>query len=155
MENDMDHVVIGASFDPEHIPVEGMTPTRATNESSGVDLRADIAESHTLEPGASTLFPTGLSLQLPNHLEGQVRPRSGLAFKHGITVLNSPGTIDSDYRGDIGVILINHSDTPYVVGPTERIAQLVIARVENAYFTYEFNMDETERGDGGFGHTGK
>lgn len=146
---------IPARFEPEHIPAtEGQRPQRATNESSGLDLRADVEHAEMIKPGNSTLIPTGLHLDLPDHLEAQVRPRSGLAYKHGVTVLNTPGTIDSDYRGNIGVILINHSDHPFPVHPGDRIAQIVICPVQKVGFKYESDLEETERADGGFGHTG-
>lgn len=144
---------IDARFDPEHITDE-RRPERATDGSSGLDLRADIANPERLGPGQSKLFPSGLHLALPSQLEGQVRPRSGLAYNHGVTVLNSPGTIDSDYRGDIGVILINHGGGPYVVKPAERIAQLVITNISLRSLRYEGDLSDTERGEGGFGSTG-
>jgi dUTP pyrophosphatase len=145
---------IDANFEPDHLPYK-YRPERATEDSSGVDLRADIERPTVIDPGESTLIPTGLHLELPSHLEAQVRPRSGLAYKSGITVLNSPGTIDSDYRGDIGVILINHSGDAYPVAVAERIAQLVIAPVVKTHLRYENSLSDTERGEGGFGHTGQ
>ena len=123
--------------------------------SAGMDVRANIDEAITLKPLERHLFPTGLKIALPVGYECQVRPRSGLALKHGITVLNTPGTIDADYRGDIGVILINLSDKDYTVEPGERIAQLVFAKHETAEFEKVEVLPETERGEGGFGHTGK
>lgn len=149
-----DPSAIDATFDPDHIPVDHR-PERGTEDSSGIDLRADIETAETLQPGTSSLIPSGLQIALPSHLEAQVRPRSGLAYKHGITVLNSPGTIDSDYRGDIGVILINHSDFPHPIRPGERIAQLVIQPVVKADLDYGDSLDDTERGEGGFGSTGR
>lgn len=129
-------------------------PAYATAQSAGMDLRANISESITLQPLERRLIPTGLYIALPEGYEAQVRPRSGLALKHGITVLNSPGTIDSDYRGELMVLLINLSQAPFTVNDGERIAQLVIARHEQAVLTAVEVLDETERGTGGYGHTG-
>ena len=129
-------------------------PAYATAQSAGMDLRANIPESITLQPLERRLIPTGLHIALPEGYEAQVRPRSGLALKHGITVLNSPGTIDSDYRGEMMVLLINLSQAPFTVNDGERIAQLVIARHEQAVLTAVEVLDETERGTGGYGHTG-
>ena len=129
-------------------------PAYATAQSAGMDLRANIPESTTLQPLERRLIPTGLHIALPEGYEAQVRPRSGLALKHGITVLNSPGTIDSDYRGELMVLLINLSQDPFTVNDGERIAQLVIARHEQAVLTAVEVLDETERGAGGYGHTG-
>lgn len=129
-------------------------PAYATAQSAGMDLRANIPESITLQPLERRLIPTGLHIALPEGYEAQVRPRSGLALKHGITVLNSPGTIDSDYRGELMVLLINLSQNPFTVNDGERIAQLVIARHEQAVLTAVKVLDETERGAGGYGHTG-
>lgn len=129
-------------------------PAYATAQSAGMDLRANILESFTLQPLERRLIPTGLYIALPEGYEAQVRPRSGLALKHGITVLNSPGTIDSDYRGELMVLLINLSQNPFTVNDGERIAQLVIARHEQAVLTAVEVLDETERGAGGYGHTG-
>lgn len=129
-------------------------PVYATAQSAGMDLRANIPESITLQPLERRLIPTGLHIALPEGYEAQVRPRSGLALKHGITVLNSPGTIDSDYRGELMVLLINLSQDPFTVNDGERIAQLVIARHEQAVLTAVEVLDETERGTGGYGHTG-
>jgi dUTP pyrophosphatase len=120
-----------------------------------MDLRANLDEPITLAPMERRLIPTGLHIALPVGYEAQVRPRSGLALKHGIGVLNSPGTIDADYRGEIGVILVNLSNVPFVVQDGERIAQMVIARHEVAEWQVVETLDETERGDGGFGHTGR
>ena len=130
-------------------------PAYATPQSAGVDLRANLDEPVTLIPMQRTLIPTGLRIALPAGVEAQVRPRSGLALKHGITVLNSPGTIDADYRGLIGVILVNLSQEPFVIQDGERIAQMVIARHEQAEWVETDTLDETERGEGGFGHSGK
>ena len=129
-------------------------PAYATEQSAGMDLRANIDESITLNPMERRIIPTGLYMALPPGYEAQVRPRSGLAFKHGITVLNSPGTIDADYRGEIGVLLINLSTEPFVITEGERIAQMVIARHEQGQFEEVDQLDQTERGEGGYGHTG-
>lgn len=129
-------------------------PAYATPQSAGMDLRANIEDPITLSPLERRIVPTGLYIALPEGYEAQVRPRSGLALKHGITVLNSPGTIDSDYRGEIGVLLINLSDTPFVINAGERIAQMVVARHEQAELIEVEELDDTERGAGGYGHTG-
>lgn len=130
-------------------------PQYATALSAGLDLRANLEEDITLQPMERRLVPTGLSIALPEGYEAQVRPRSGLALKHGITLLNTPGTIDADYRGEIGVIMVNLSDTPFNIADGDRIAQLVISRYEQAEWEAVEALDSTERGDGGFGHTGK
>ena len=130
-------------------------PQYATALSAGLDLRANLEEDITLQPMERRLVPTGLSIALPEGYEAPVRPRSGLALKHGITLLNTPGTIDADYRGEIGVIMVNLSDTPFNIADGDRIAQLVIARYEQAEWEAVEALDSTERGDGGFGHTGK
>lgn len=129
-------------------------PQYATSQSAGVDLRANLDNPIVIEPLARALVPTGLFIALPAGVEAQVRPRSGLAIKHGITVLNSPGTIDADYRGEICVILVNLSNEPFTVNDGERIAQMVIARHEQAEWQLTDSLDETERGAGGFGHSG-
>lgn len=129
-------------------------PAYATEQSAGMDLRADIEQPVTLKPLERRLIPTGLHIALPQGYEAQVRPRSGLALKHGITVLNTPGTIDADYRGEIGVVLVNLSDEDFVVNPGERVAQMVIAKYEQAVLQTVDTLDETERGEGGYGHTG-
>ena len=129
-------------------------PAYATEQSAGMDLRANISEPIVLRPLERRLIPTGLHIALPAGYEAQVRPRSGLALKKGITVLNSPGTIDADYRGEVGVLLINLSQDDFVVNDGERIAQMVIARHEKADFIEVEILDETERGEGGYGHTG-
>ncbi len=129
-------------------------PCYATPQSAGMDLRANLEEAVTLKPMQRALIPTGLFMALPAGYEAQVRPRSGLALKHGITVLNTPGTIDADYRGEIKVLLVNFSDADFVVNDGERIAQMVIAKHENADFIEVEELDETERGTGGYGHTG-
>lgn len=130
-------------------------PQYATTQSAGVDLRADIPSPIELKPLERKLIPTGLRIALPPGYEAQVRPRSGMALKHGIGVLNSPGTIDADYRGEIGVILVNLSDTSFMLQPGERIAQMIIARYEQAEWEETEELDSTERGEGGFGHTGR
>lgn len=129
-------------------------PTYATALSAGMDLLAAVAEPVTLEPGQRKLIPTGIAIALPAEFEAQIRPRSGLALKNGISLVNSPGTIDADYRGEIGVIVINHGDQPFTVERGTRIAQMVIARHERAVWTEVDNLDETARGAGGFGSTG-
>ncbi|WP_298109348.1 dUTP diphosphatase [uncultured Bacteroides sp.] len=130
-------------------------PAYATALSAGVDLRANLSEPLTLAPLQRCLVPTGLYIALPEGYEAQVRPRSGLALKKGITVLNSPGTIDADYRGEICIILVNLSSEPFVIEDGERVAQMVIARHEQAEWEEVEVLDETQRGAGGFGHTGK
>ena len=129
-------------------------PAYATEQSAGMDLRANLDEPIVLRPMQRAIVKTGLFMALPAGYEAQVRPRSGLALKHGITVLNSPGTIDADYRGEIGVLLINLSDRDFTVNDGERIAQMVIARHETAEFAIVDALAETERGAGGYGHTG-
>lgn len=129
-------------------------PEYATTQSAGMDLRANIDESIVLHPMERRLVPTGLFMALPVGYEAQIRPRSGLALKHGITVLNTPGTIDADYRGEIMVLLINFSQNDFVINDGERIAQMVIAKHENAEFIEVETLDDTERGIGGYGHTG-
>ena len=130
-------------------------PFYATEKSAGMDICAFIQDDIVLNPMERVLVPTGLYIQLPDGYEAQIRPRSGLALKKGITVLNSPGTIDADYRGEICIILVNLSAEPFVIEDGERIAQMVIARHEQAEWTEVQTLDETERGSGGFGHTGK
>ena len=130
-------------------------PQYATPLSAGLDLRANLDAPITLQPMERRLVPTGLRIALPEGYEAQVRPLSGLALKHGITLLNTPGTIDADYRGEIGVIMVNLSTEPFTIADGERIAQLVIARYEQAEWLETDALDETERGEGGFGHTGK
>lgn len=129
-------------------------PAYATSQSAGMDLRANIDAPITLHPMERRIIPTGLYIALPPGFEAQVRPRSGLALKHGITVLNSPGTIDADYRGEIGVLLINLSTEDFIITEGERIAQMVVARHEQAEFEVACELDDTERGAGGYGHTG-
>ena len=129
-------------------------PAYATEGSAGVDLRANIDEPVTIAPLRRVIVPTGLRIALPKGTEAQVRPRSGLAAKHGITVLNTPGTIDADYRGEVGVILVNLSDTEFVVNPGERIAQMILARYERFDWEVVEELDDTVRGEGGLGSTG-
>jgi dUTP pyrophosphatase len=132
-------------------------PAYQTADAAGLDLRAAVpaAEPYVLKAGAVGLIPTGLKLAIPPGYEGQVRPRSGLALKHGIGLLNSPGTIDADYRGEVGIILFNFSREDFTIQRGERIAQLVLARVERLPWVAVEALPETERGDGGFGHTGR
>ena len=144
-----------------HIPLarlpHGMDlplPGYATDQSAGADLLAAVTEQITLDPGKRAIVPTGISIALPSGYEAQVRPRSGLAAKHGVTVLNSPGTIDADYRGEVGVILINHGDEPFTIDRGMRIAQLIIAPVSVAQWQETDDLGGSARGDGGFGSTG-
>jgi dUTP pyrophosphatase len=130
-------------------------PHYETVGAAGMDLRANLEEAVTLQPLERALIKTGLFIALPEGFEAQVRPRSGLAYKHGLTVLNSPGTIDCDYRGEIGVILVNLSNTPFVIEDGERVAQLVIAKYERIEWNTTNTLEESERGTGGFGSTGK
>ena len=131
-------------------------PAYETSSSAGMDLRAYLPEGPiTLKPMQRTLVPTGLFMEIPEGYEGQVRPRSGLAIKHGITVLNTPGTIDADYRGEVKIILVNLSDTDFVINSGERVAQIVFAKCEQMEVVSVETLSETERGAGGFGHTGK
>jgi dUTP pyrophosphatase len=130
-------------------------PEYATPLSAGMDIRANLSEPITLLPLQRKLIPTGLYIELPKGYEAQIRPRSGLALKKGITVLNTPGTIDADYRGEIGVILVNISDEPFVVNDGERICQMVVAEHATVRWQQVEQLDETQRGTGGFGHTGK
>lgn len=129
-------------------------PQYATIHSAGLDLRADIEKALILKPLERSLVPTGLYIELPEGYEAQVRPRSGLAAKHGISIVNTPGTIDPDYRGEIKVILVNLSDVPFTLEPGERIAQMIIARFEHINWNEVESLSVTERGEGGFGHTG-
>ena len=129
-------------------------PQYATPQSAGMDLRANLDNPIVLHPMERCLVPTGLFIALPEGFEAQVRPRSGLALKRGITVLNAPGTVDADYRGEVGVLLINLSQEDFVINDGERVAQMVIARHEQADFEVVEELDETERGAGGYGHTG-
>ncbi|MDX8403114.1 MAG: dUTP diphosphatase [Mariprofundaceae bacterium] len=130
-------------------------PFYATTHAAGADLRAAIDSDMVIEPGEHALVPTGFAMALPDNYEAQVRPRSGLALKHAITVLNTPGTIDADYRGEIGVILMNHGKAPFHIQRGDRIAQMIIAPFVQADFKTVSDLSETERGDGGFGSSGK
>lgn len=135
---------------------KGLEPPKpATQDAAGMDLKAAIDEDIILEPGAIKLIPTGFAMALPQNFEAQIRPRSGLALRHGITVLNSPGTIDADYRGEVGVILINHGKDAFTIQRGERIAQMVIAPTTNAQLEIVQELEETTRGSGGFGSTGR
>lgn len=130
-------------------------PQFETLQSAGMDLRANIDEDVVLQPGDRALIPTGIKMALPDGYEAQIRPRSGLAYKHGVTVLNSPGTIDADYRGDVGVLLINHGKEAFVVEDGMRVAQMVIAQYTQFDWNPVEDLNETSRGEGGFGSTGK
>lgn len=130
-------------------------PSYATLQSAGMDLRANLDSPIVLNPLERVLVPTGIHIALPNGYEAQIRPRSGMAAKHGITVLNTPGTIDADYRGEIKVILVNLSNEPFTIEDGERVCQMVVARYEQVSWKEMNVLDETERGEGGFGHTGK
>ena len=134
---------------------KGELPFYATSQSAGMDLKANITEPIILKPLDRKLVGTGLFIALPEGFEAQIRPRSGLALKKGITVLNTPGTVDADYRGEVGVILINLSNEDYTIQPGERIAQMVINKFEQVELEVVDTLDETERGIGGYGHTGK
>ncbi len=130
-------------------------PAYATAHAAGLDLLAAVAAPLVLEPGRRALVPTGVAIALPEGWEAQVRPRSGLALRNGVTVLNSPGTVDADYRGEVGVILVNHGDAPFTVERGQRIAQLVVARVERVDWAETAALPDTARGTGGFGSTGQ
>jgi dUTP pyrophosphatase len=130
-------------------------PAYETPGSAGMDLRSCLEDTYTLKPGERKLIPTGLSIELPQGYEAQIRPRSGLAFKHGISIVNSPGTIDSDYRGEIKVLLINLGQEDFTIKNGERIAQMVIAKHEIVRWVNSSNLSDTQRGKGGYGHTGK
>ena len=130
-------------------------PQFETTQSAGMDLRANIDAPVVLQPGDRTLIPTGIKIALPEGYEAQIRPRSGLAYKHGITVLNSPGTIDADYRGDVGVLLINHGREAFTVEDGMRVAQMIVAQYSQFEWESVEDLDETARGTGGFGSTGK
>ncbi|MCM1356049.1 MAG: dUTP diphosphatase [Staphylococcus sp.] len=145
----MEHIKVKIINDSSH-PL----PAYETHSSAGMDVRANLKEPLTLQPLQRALIPTGLRMQLPQGYECQVRPRSGLALKHGISLVNTPGTIDADYRGEIGIIVINLSNEPYTITDGERIAQLVIKEYVHVAWEQVDRIDETERGDGGFGHTG-
>lgn len=129
-------------------------PAYATRFSAGMDLRAAVRDSVILEPAERAVIPVGLEIALPEGFEAQVRPRSGLAARHGLSVLNAPGTIDSDYRGEVMVILINHGSEPYVIERGDRIAQLVVGRHSRVHWRQASELENTQRGQGGFGHTG-
>ena len=130
-------------------------PEYATIHSAGMDMRANLTESMVIQPLQRVMVPTGVHIQLPDGFEAQIRPRSGLAAKHGIGIVNSPGTIDADYRGEIKIILVNLSNEPFTLNPGERVAQMVIARYEKAVWKECDSLDESERGEGGFGSTGR
>ncbi|CEA16655.1 Deoxyuridine 5'-triphosphate nucleotidohydrolase [Fermentimonas caenicola] len=130
-------------------------PDYATIHSAGMDLRANLENPVVLKPLERSLIPTGIYIQLPNGYEAQIRPRSGLAIKHGISIVNAPGTIDADYRGEIKVILANLSNEDFTINDGERICQMIVAKHERVEWVEVDELDETERGDGGFGHTGK
>ncbi len=130
-------------------------PAYETIHAAGLDLRANIAEEIEIKPMQRVLIPTGLFIELPIGYEAQIRPRSGLAFKHGITVLNSPGTIDADYRGEIKILLINLSQEPFIIKDGERVAQMIVAKHEQISWQLSESLTETDRGAGGYGHTGK
>jgi dUTP pyrophosphatase len=130
-------------------------PAYETESSAGMDLRAHLENAVVLSPGKRSLIPTGLFIELPKGYEAQIRPRSGLAWKHGITVLNSPGTIDADYRGEIKVVLINHSEEDFTIRNGDRIAQMIVARHETVEWMPTDELSDTSRGAGGYGHTGK
>ncbi|WP_268893709.1 dUTP diphosphatase [Paenibacillus puerhi] len=134
----------------EDIPL----PAKMSELASGFDLYAALADPIVLAPGERALIPTGFALAMPGELEAQIRPRSGLAFKHGLTTLNTPGTIDADYRGEVKVLLINHGSSPFAIERKERIAQMVFQRVPQVVFQEVEELDDTVRGTGGFGHTG-
>ena len=151
------------SGSPDHVPLrvkrlEGSKdmalPSYETEGASGLDLRAAVDGELTLQPGEIKLVPTGLSISLPSGYEAQVRPRSGLALKHGVGMVNTPGTIDSDYRGEIGLVLINWGKAPFVIKRGDRIAQMVVTRVSRALVQEVDQLETTERGEGGFGHSG-
>ncbi len=146
-------LIVAVQVEPEGKGLE--LPANATEGSAGMDLRAAIAEELAIEPGERRLISCGFRMALPGGYEAQVRPRSGLALRHGVTVLNSPGTIDSDYRGTVSVILVNLGDEAFVVRRGDRIAQMVIAPVTRARLQPEDELRESKRGDGGFGHTGR
>jgi len=130
-------------------------PCYMTSHSAGMDLYADLSADALLQPGSRLLVPTGIAIALPEGYEAQIRPRSGLALKHGISLVNSPGTIDADYRGEIGVILINHGEVPFLLKRGERIAQMVVAQFSRVVWAEMGALEATQRGAGGFGHTGR
>ena len=130
-------------------------PRYMSDSAAGMDLCANLTEDIRLEPGMRTLVPTGIAIAVPEGYEAQIRPRSGLAIKHGVTLVNAPGTIDADYRGEVGVIVINHGTEPFVIRDRERIAQMIVAPVVRAELVEVEELDDTARGTGGFGHTGR
>ena len=136
------------------VRADARLPAYMTDEAAGMDLYACVAEELALPPGARQLVPTGIAIELPPGYEAQVRPRSGLALKHGVTVLNAPGTIDADYRGEVMVLLVNHGDATFVVRAGDRVAQLIVAPVVRARLVVVETLGESARGDGGYGHTG-
>jgi dUTP pyrophosphatase len=136
--------------DNEELPL----PSYRSENSSGMDIRASVKDPVLLKPGEIRLIPTGLAVSVPTGYEAQIRPRSGLALRHGISMVNSPGTIDSDYRGEIGIILINHGAEPFTIRRGDRIAQMIISKVYHAELVEVDELDHTARGQGGFGHTG-
>ena len=148
---DFTEVVISREPDCEDLPL----PSYETDHAAGMDLRAAVREPLTLAPGQRASVPTGLRIALPKGFEAQVRPRSGLAIRHGITMLNTPGTIDADYRGEIRLIVINLGQESYTIQRGDRIAQMIVAPVSRVKWRQVNTLDETERGEGGFGHTGK
>ncbi len=150
---DRERLKIPVMIEPEGAGLE--LPTHATEGSAGMDLRAAIEDETAIDPGGRELIGCGFRMALPEGYEAQIRPRSGLAMRHGVTVLNAPGTIDSDYRGTVGVILVNLGDEPFVVQRGDRIAQMVIAPVTHSLLQPVDDLCRSERGDGGFGHTGR
>jgi len=150
----MSHFSITREIKIKKLKDNAIIPKYATKDSAGFDLCACIDDNITLRKGRSLLIKTGLAIALPEGYEAQIRPRSGLAFKYGVTVLNSPGTIDADYRGEVGVLLINHGHKDFIITPDMRIAQMVIAEYQQASFNVVDNLEDTVRGAGGFGSTG-
>ncbi|WP_305043006.1 dUTP diphosphatase [Geoalkalibacter sp.] len=146
----MDHISIAVQV----LRPEAVMPRYMSDLAAGMDLHAALKWPLTLKPGERALVPTGLAMAIPPGYEGQVRPRSGLALKHGVSLVNAPGTIDADYRGEIGIILINYGQDDFTIKPGDRIAQMVIGRVLQARFRQVDSLEETRRGSGGFGHTG-
>ncbi len=138
-----------------HINNTSYLPVYSSEHAAGADLFADLSENIILKPGKRVLVPTGLKIEIPTGFEAQIRPRSGLAIKYGITLLNTPGTIDADYRGEIKIILINHGEEDFIISDGDRIAQMIIAPVISAGFSIDYSLSETSRGSGGFGSTGK
>jgi dUTP pyrophosphatase len=153
----MDRAISGQStitVQVKRTRLDAVLPRYQTSGSAGMDLHAALDAPIAIAPGARAMISTGLSFAIPNGWEGQVRPRSGLAAKHGVTVINAPGTVDSDYRGDVGVVLVNHGGDPFVVKPGDRIAQIVFARYSRATLREVDALDDTSRGGGGYGSTG-